>query len=66
MPLNMKEELSLWLHEDVVEFISRQHAAGKTYREIAADLSKSGWFITAKNIMNWVSYSKQKQKLGQQ
>jgi len=66
MTLNMQEELSLWLDEDIIEFILRQRGEGKTYRVIATNLSKSGWVVTAKNIMNWVSYSKQKQKLGQQ
>ena len=55
----LQKELSNWLGEDVMDFIVRAHQHdGMTYRQIAADLSSSGYRVKGTTISGWVSYER--------
>ena len=60
MVMTKRIEIGYWLDEDTVGFINKQREKGFTYREIATDLSRSGWVVTAKEVAGWVSQAKQK------
>lgn len=58
--MNKRIEIGYWLDEDTVGFIIKQRDAGKTYREIAIDLSRSGFVVTTEEITSWVAQAKKK------
>lgn len=52
----MQKELSNWLDEDVMEFITWSHQHdGQSYRQIAEELSKSGYDVNPALISSWVA-----------
>lgn len=56
---NLKEELSNWLDEDVIVYIGRRHKHdGWTYRDIARDLSTSGYNVAGVTVANWMAYAR--------
>jgi N-acetyl-anhydromuramyl-L-alanine amidase AmpD len=52
----LQRELTNWLDEDVMRFIVRRHEHdGQTYRQIAAELSKSGYDVRAETVGAWAA-----------
>lgn len=60
--LNVREELSNWLDEPVIGYIARRRLEGWTYKQIATDLSQSGYTVQATTVAGWSAAQRKKDR----
>lgn len=56
----LQKDLSDYLDEDVIKYIKRRQSEGWTYRQIATDLSESGWTVNPLTVSSWMSYERRR------